>query len=195
MTQNTRISLFVYVLFIVVSTVLACFSFDGYSILSNTTSHLGAQGSPYSWVMNGVFILLGVLSIWHTYRSRIRYHQIVGGVFGISLIMAGLFQHAPLVESVQADRLQDLMHSIFANITGFSFTMLAIGHGIISRGFQRSTAILLAMVAIAISITMFAFPEIMGLLQRAMFISAFGWLFFYMKPSKDKQASNRDYSH
>lgn len=195
MDRHTRISLSIFVLFIVVSTGLAFFSFEGYSILRNTTSHLGAQGSPHSWMMNMVFIALGTMSIWITYRSKIRYHQIVRAFFGISLLLTGLFQHAPLVEFVQADPLQDLMHSIFADTTGFSFTMLAIGHGIMSHGFQRSAAIIMAFASIIISIAMMAFPEIMGLLQRIMFVSAFGWLFFYMKPPQDKQASSRDQSH
>ncbi len=50
-----------------------------------------------------------------------------------------------------------------------------------SRGAQRWGALIMTTVAIVIPIAMFGIPEIMGLLQRVMFISAFWWLFFYMR--------------
>ncbi|WP_207706936.1 DUF998 domain-containing protein [Alkalibaculum sporogenes] len=179
--------MFIFCLFLVVSNGLALFSFAGYSILSNTTSHLGAQGSPYSWVMNIVFICLGVMAISITYHSRIRYHQILGVVFGLSLVLTGFFKHAPLVDSVSVNQQHDLIHSIFASLTGFSFTLLTAGHGLISRGMQRTVGIIMVFVAIIISIAMMTFPSIMGMLQRVMFVSAFGWLFFYMKAPKNRQ--------
>jgi hypothetical protein len=43
------IAVFCYGLFLLVSTSMPFFSFEGYSILRNTTSHLGAQGSPHAW--------------------------------------------------------------------------------------------------------------------------------------------------
>ncbi len=195
MIRSNMISLFIFVLFLVVSIGLPFFSFEGYSILSNTTSHLGAQSSPYSWVMNMVFVCLGVMAVWITYQSRIRYHQIVGLIFGLSLALTGFFQHAPLIDSVSVNQQHDLIHSIFASITGFSFTLLAAGHGFISQGSQRTAGIIMAFVATSISIGMMLFPSIMGLLQRVMFVSAFGWLFFYMEAPKNKQINyNSDFN-
>ncbi|MFC4714208.1 DUF998 domain-containing protein [Planococcus dechangensis] len=191
MNKTITLSLFTYIFFIIISTGLAFFSFEGYSILSNTTSHLGAQGSPHSWLMNIIFIALGATTIWVTCQSKIRYHQIIGAAFGLSLIMTAFFHHAPLIDAVQTDPFQDGVHSFFANATGFSFTLLAMGHGFISCGMQRYVAFGMAAVAIIISIGMMAFPDIMGLLQRIMFLSAFGWLFFYMKPPENKQVGSR----
>lgn len=192
MVQKYRYAaILVYIFFILVTTGLPFYSFEGYSILSNTTSHLGAQGSPHAWLMNLVFWCLGVMAILITYVSRIRFHQIVGALFGISLILTGVFPHAPLVDSVLADQLQDQLHSIFASTTGFSFTFLAIGHGFMSKGRQRSGGITMAFIATLISLGMMMFPPLMGLLQRVMFVCTFGWLFFYMKPPQDMQARNK----
>ena len=52
------LSLWLYILFLLAAFGLPFFSFGGYSIVKNTTSHLGAQGSPHSWLMNAVFVFL-----------------------------------------------------------------------------------------------------------------------------------------
>lgn len=183
--NNQFIRIACFTMFVIVSTGLPFFSFEGYSILSNTTSHLAAQGSPYAWIMDIVFICLGVMAITTTYASKVPYHQVIGGVFGFSLIMTAFFPHAPLVEDIPINLRQDQIHSIFASITGFSFTVLTVGHSVISQGRQRVGGIIMAIIATLISIGMMIFPSFIGILQRLMFMSAFGWLFFYMEsPSK-----------
>ncbi|TCI53145.1 DUF998 domain-containing protein [Exiguobacterium sp. SH5S13] len=172
----------VFLAFLVVSTVLPLFSFDGYSLVSNTTSHLGAQASPHAWVMNVTFIALGVMTVLVTLTTRVRYHQVFGALFGTSLLLTGIFHHAPLMDGVPVDLFHDQMHSVFANATGFTFTLLAAGHGFMSHGRQRVAGFLLAAIAVIIPLCMWLAPDYMGLLQRTMFISAFWWLFFYMKP-------------
>jgi hypothetical membrane protein len=53
--------------------ILPFFSVDEYSILKNTTSHLGAQGAPYAWVMNVVFTLLGTAAIVDGWKQLSNY--------------------------------------------------------------------------------------------------------------------------
>jgi len=150
-------------------------------MLSNTTSHLGAQGSPYAWVMNIVFMLLGVMAVLHTVQARFHYTRILGLAFGLSLLLTGVFQHASLVESNQVNQFQDTLHSFFATTAGLSFTLFASGHAFIGKGSQRKAAILLALIAVAVPLIMFSIPSIMGIAQRLMFIAAFYWLFFYFR--------------
>ena len=66
-----------YVLFLIVSFLLPFYSFEGYSILSNTTSHLGAQGSPNAWLMNTVFIILGLVAILKTYPTGVPFTRVL----------------------------------------------------------------------------------------------------------------------
>ena len=183
--KKNKVAIIVYILFLAVSNGLALISFEGYSLLSNTTSHLGAQGSPNAWVMNFVFMCLGIMSIWITLSSNIRFYQVVGTIFGLSLILTGVFRHAPLTDSTQFNLFHDQLHSIFASATGFSFTFLAAGHGFMSHKWQRIGGVVMAVVATLIPLGMMALPAFMGLLQRVMFVSAFGWLFFYMKPPQE----------
>ena len=180
-TISKRFAKLSYALFLLVSTGLVFFSFEGYSLLSNTTSHLGAQGSPNAWLMNLVFVCLGLMAALTTYTTRIRFHQVMGAIFGLSLVMTAFFQHAPLVPGIPVNQLHDMWHSVFASSTGFSFTILAAGHAFLSQNRQRYVALFMAVIATVIPLGMMAFPAYMGLFQRLMFISAFGWLFFFMK--------------
>jgi len=184
MMETTAIKRFAklsYALFLLVSTGLAFFSLEGYSLLSNTTSHLGAQGSPNAWLMNLVFVCLGLMAVLTTYTTRIPFHQVMGALFGLSLMMTAFFQHAPLAPGTPINQMHDMWHSVFASSTGFSFTILAAGHVFLSQHRQRYVALLMAVIAIVVPLGMMAFPAYMGLFQRLMFITAFGWLFFFMK--------------
>lgn len=131
--------------------------------------------------MNLVFVCLGITAVLITHATGIRFHQVFGALFGFSLVLTAFFPHAPLVTGVSPNLLLDQWHSVFASTTGFSFTILAAGHAFLSRGRQRAGGILLAVIATLIPLGMMAFPSSMGLLQRVMFISAFGWLFFFME--------------
>ena len=177
----------VFIVFILVSSILPIYSFPGYSIIANTTSHLGAQGSPNAWIMNLTFILLGITSLWIAIQSKIRLYQVVGSMFGLSLLLTGVFKHGALIDGYTTVLLEDQMHSVFATTTGISFVILAFSHGFMSKGKQRWIGIILAIAASLISLGMAMMPPYMGILQRLMFILSFSWLFFYMKPPKDKQ--------
>ena len=76
-----------YILMLLVIFVLPFYSHENYTILKNTTSHLGAQNTPNSWIMNITFILLGVTSIWTGWRFLGQYwfQKAARMVFGISL--------------------------------------------------------------------------------------------------------------
>ncbi len=169
------LSLFYGIIFL-----LPIISFENYSILSNTTSHLGAQKAPFNWIMNGGFIALGIVTIFYGKERTANYPiaKVLIYVFGISLIGTALFQHRPLTGE-EANMIVDAFHSIFATSTGFSFSILAIvTYFILIEPKDKALAIALAVIAILIPILMQAIPSYQGLLQRLMFILAFTWLLY-----------------
>lgn len=129
-----QVKVFSYMLFVLVAFILPFFSFKGYSIINHTTSHLGAQGSPYAFIMNGMFVLLGLLSFYTFFQTKVVFYQVIGGLFGISLALTGVFLHGPLVEGIVVNTLYDTLHSVFASTTGFSFTFLVFGHEFMHTG-------------------------------------------------------------
>jgi len=182
-----KVSIIVIIIFILVAIVLLpLFSFDGYSIIKNTTSHLGSQGAPYNYIMNITFVLLGITSVIIAINTKIISFSVIGSLFGLSLILTAFFKHESFIISYESNLFEDQMHSVFATMTGFSFVLLSMMHAIISKDKQRVYAIIVSIFATLNSLVMFLIPDIMGLLQRLMFMVSFTWLFFIMKPPLDK---------
>lgn len=61
--------LFAYILLLIVMIVLPFFSVPSFVIWKNTTSHLGAQNAPNSWIMNLTFILLGITTFFEAWKK------------------------------------------------------------------------------------------------------------------------------
>ncbi len=171
-----------YLVLITAMFILPLFSFEEYSILKNTTSQLGAQNTPNAWIMNLVFILAGSASIvegW-IHLKQYWFQKFVITIFGLTLILTALFQTAPIVEGIPFNDYEDRMHTFFANIVGFSFAVFAFSAAFIERTTgERALALLVSILAIGLSVLMFSFAGYAGILQRTMFIIAFGWLIFF----------------
>jgi len=172
------------VILILVMFILPGYSSPGYSILKNTTSHLGAQNAPNAWIMNLVFLLLGVaviLEAWFHLKPY-RVQQFLLGIFGLGLLGVAIFQHGPIIEGISADLFEDMMHSVFATTVGFSFILFAVSTAFIeTKRTRRVSALLIAVLAASLSALMFAVPDLAGLWQRIMFILAFGWLIIFFE--------------
>ncbi len=159
--------------------ILPFYSVETYSIVQNTTSHLGAQFAPNAWIMNVTFLILGLACIKESlfYLKTFYFHQICLHLFGVGLIITGIFQHAPIIEGISYNVFEDNMHSIFASLVGFSFVLLAFSASFIESKFKyRYLDIAVALLATLFSIIMASFPEIAGIVQRTMFIMAFTWI-------------------
>lgn len=174
----------VYIVMILVIFILPGFSADGYSILKNTTSQLGAQHTPNAWIMNGVFILLGLACIvdgW-TYLRKYWFQVTVLSVFGVGLILTAFYRHAPIIDGVTYNIRQDQLHSIFASMVGLSFTLFAFSCVFIGNSLkQRLIALLVGVGATILSMLIFSIPDYAGIWQRLIFILSFAWLIFFYK--------------
>lgn len=169
-----------FLLLLHVMLVLPFFSVDTYSIIS----HLGAQSTPNAWIMNAAFVLVGLSSIlegWLHLR-KMWFHRILLSIFGFGLIMVAVFRHAPIVEGIEFDAFEDKLHSIFASLVGFMFTVLAISTAFIEKALKhRITDIAVGLAATLLSVLMQLLPAFAGLWQRAIFIMSFTWLIFMLE--------------
>ncbi len=172
--------IFIYGLMVSVVFVLPYFSAEGYSILTHTTSQLGAQNTHNSWIMNFVFFLLALVT---AYKGSIIFKKdllllFLVLLFSFSLVMAAIFSHAPISPAVIYSQSEDSLHSLFSTITGFAFTFFAISYAFSQKAKKRMTAISVAILATVFSILIFKFPELAGIWQRVIFFTTFFWLFF-----------------
>jgi hypothetical membrane protein len=176
-----------YILMLLVMFILPYFSVDEYSILKNTTSHLGAQGAPYAWVMNTVFALLGAATIADGWPRLSNYwlHKAVLVIFGTSLFLTAFFQHAPIVSGVDFSALEDDLHSKLATVTGFSFVFFAISTAFIESTRKRKIiAVGMGIIAMLLSMLIFNVTELAGVWQRLIFIIMFAWLMYFLYSRK-----------
>jgi hypothetical membrane protein len=176
-----------YVSVLVVMFVLPLFSVPEYSILKNTTSHLGAQHAPHAWVMNVVFALLGIASVadgWPRLRGY-WLHRAALALFGLSLVLTATFQHAPIVDGVPFSAVADDLHSKMATVTGFSFIVLAVAAAFIETpSHRRWLAAGTATLATGCSWLIFNVPDLAGVWQRILFLTTFAWLMYFLYPRR-----------
>lgn len=169
----------VYILMLLVVFILPFFSVESYSILANTTSHLGAQESPNGWIMNLTFILLGISTIYAGWESLNHnwFQKAILLIFGIALILTGIFKHAPIEGGLSYNIREDYWHALFSSVTGFTFTVFAASMAfVLKKKYDKALAVLMAVSGVVLPILMFTDPEWMGIWQRIIFISSFGWM-------------------
>lgn len=184
---NFRFVLFTSGLLLLVMFTLPSYSVDTYSIIKNTTSHLGAQNSTNAWVMNLTFMLVGVsclLEAW-LHMKEFWFQKILLSVFGLGLVLTGLFRHAPIIKGVSFNPVEDNLHSIFASIVGFSFTVYAISSAFIEKESKHKVMdIMVGVTVTVLSLLMGYLPDYSGVWQRAIFVISFTWLVFMLERTR-----------
>jgi len=182
--SDFRYLLYAFLLIIPIMFLLAFYSVDTYSIIKNTTSHLGAQNTPNAWIMNVAFIIIGiscVLEAW-LHLGRFSFHKIILCVFGLSLMLTGIFHHRPIIEGVDFNHFEDKLHSVFASIVGFSFTIFAVSSAFIEKVIKhRIIDISVGFIATMLSMLILYLPDYSGIWQRLIFIISFIWLIFMLE--------------
>jgi hypothetical membrane protein len=178
-----RLVLISMIILILVMFGLPFFSVENYSIITNTTSHLGSQFSPNAWIMNITFMILGTTCIIESIKFLKTYwvHQFLLVTFGLGLIFTGVFRHAPIIVGQNYDVIHDTLHSIFASLVGFSFVLLCFSASFIEE--KRKDAFintLIGLLATLFSIMMATLPHYAGMIQRVMFIMSFTWLHLFL---------------
>lgn len=181
-----------YFLLVMVAFILPFFTSEGYSLISNSLSELGAQATPGSWLMNIVFVLLSVATVLlGTKVLRLFWLPLyLLYAFALFLFLTTIFRHAPIADVFFWEK-EHVVHSIFSFLTGLAFSAFCITIAFyIKNKLARASAILMFSIAIGLSLLMVQFPEYKGIFQRLLFLIAFGWLFYSMvtfrfqKPAK-----------
>jgi hypothetical membrane protein len=161
--------------------VLPFFSAPEYSIIRNTLSELGAQSAPRAWIMNYYFVSLAIGSIFAGWRSfeGFTFHRIVLVIFGLSLTLMALFNHAPVNPHIYFSTTEDGWHAYFVCTAGLSFILLSLASSLIlDKQQDRLLAIGAGLSVILLSILMSEAEWAAGVWQRLMFMISFGWMIY-----------------
>jgi hypothetical protein len=153
----------------------------GYSWLTHTTSQSAAQALEGAWLARLGFILFGLAVIWlasfksaEWARTAVWCHL----AFGVCMVSTAAFSHQPWLDGVPFDPVEDFLHSLTATVMGFAFAL-----GVVVRLLQRAAGDkvgrVLDVTAVAaatfLPLLMATQPDIIGLLQRTMFVVAYVW--------------------
>ena len=182
--KRIRFILIAYFLMIPVIFILPFYSLESYSILNNTTSHLAAQNTPNSWIMNVVFCYLGVATIIEGWEYLKNYwsQKIIITVFGLTMIFTAVFQHAPIEPNIPFSVREDELHSLFATLCGWSFVTFAVSSAYIEiTKSHKVFAVAARVIALLLSILMFSITDLMGIWQRMIFMLSFAWLIYFFE--------------
>lgn len=153
---------------------------DGYDWLANTTSESAAQDLSGAWLARTGFVLFGVgvvaiASVRHDSWGSLAttFHVL----FGLSMVVAAVFSNRPITSDVPVDTLEDSIHSIAATTVGFAFAggVAAVGYRRWWTGGRSVFDLVAVSASVVIPLAMVGLADVAGLLQRTMFLLAYGW--------------------
>ena len=172
MITPTKVGIIVFVLAVLLGPL---YTVDGYSIVSNLVSELGAQNTPNNFIMICAFITLGVgIVIDEVRRFQIPLLPFI--LFGLAMAIVGIFPHKPLDASQSFNTMYHNLHGIVASIAGTAITVGLIWQGFRTYGRHRLICFYIALIATVLPILMLSIPSYKGIIQRVMYLHILGWL-------------------
>ena len=114
--------------FIVVIIIAHFFAPPGYRWTYHTISDLASQGHTYKWIMQAGFIGFGLLisaSVGMAFirMRKVLYPLLLIAVYGISILLSGIFSAAPIDPSISYSVSESNLHSMFATIAGVGLSL------------------------------------------------------------------------
>lgn len=154
------------------------YTVEGYSVITNTISELGAQHTPNNFIAIIGFVTfgLGIIMEWLRHRSWATTPFLL---FGIFIAAAGLLPHRPIDPKIPYKDLIDRLHSVMANASGIAMTVGFLWQSIREHSVKiRVFDFYMGVTCLVLPMAMFALPEYQGLIQRLMYFQVFVWLWF-----------------
>jgi len=177
--HEMRLTRVAIILFVIATALGPSYTAQGYSPIVHVISELAAQNTPHNYIMAGAFVALGAGILYDGVRT---FHRTLLPfmLFGLAFGAAGLFGHKPITPSVSYIAWVDSMHSILATVSGIALT-IGFGWQVFAAKSlkQKRLAAALALVCVGMPMLMFQMPQFQGLIQRAMYIVVFAWLWLF----------------
>lgn len=159
-----------------------------YDWTQNTISDLASQGHTYKWIMQAGFIGFGLLVAWgvasHFNQNRRAYFLLFVAVYGLSILISGIFCAAPIDPSIPYSVRDSELHSMFATIAGISMSLGIFWQFVVSSNHrERWTRFAFFLLVIGIS-GLFGLAEnhVMafdkGIVQRILYLVGLAWLVY-----------------
>lgn len=156
-----------------------------YSWTKNTVSQLAAQKYQNRWIMRLGFIGFGILLVIN-YVVDLQnalifwYYTLPLSIYGICISITGIFCSKPFEENKQFSKREEKMHSIFAQLAGFSLSMAIVIHFLTAIDLDTLIAAIFHLITlifvVGMSLMIARYEKNRGLIQRIMWAGTFLWL-------------------
>jgi len=174
--------------FIVIIVIAHFFAQANYSWTSNTISDLAAQGHTNKWIMQAGFTGFGLLLTWgvafHFNKNRRAFFLLLVAVYGLAILMSGIFCTAPIDLSISYSLSESDLHSMFATIAGIGLSLAIFWQIIAAPGKpEKRNHFIFFMLVIGLS-GVFGLAENgivaldKGIIQRLLYLSGLAWLVY-----------------
>jgi len=173
------------VIFVVIIIIAHFFVPSSYDWKNNTISELASQNYSNKWIMKIGFILFGgVLSIGiaskSMYTKKLLIKEFLILIYGLSILVSGVFSTKPFVEGLDYSELESQIHSYCASIAGVSFSISLLIFGFSeSKMNLKFTHYGFFIFVIGCSALFGLLDSNVGIVQRIMYLGSFIWLLFY----------------
>ncbi len=159
-----------------------------YDWTQNTVSDLASQGHVYKWIMQTGFIGFGLLLTWgvifHFNKNRRAYFLLFVALYGLSILMSGIFCAAPIDPSMSYSVSESKLHSMFATTAGLAMS-LGILLQVITSANSRQRWMRIAFFLLIVGISgLFGLVENhiialdKGIIQRVLYLVGLTWLVY-----------------
>ncbi len=184
-THNIVIS-FAILFFAVVILIAHFFTPSIYHWAINTISDLAAQNYNNAWIMRagfvgfGVFLNIGILFKFYQTKS-INPADILVMIYGLAILLSGIFSTAPFDGSTDYSVTADKLHSIFAQTAGIALSIGVLVYLLSAHGNTKLLHLLFLILIIGISALFGLSKNEMinidyGIIQRSLYLVGFLWL-------------------
>jgi hypothetical membrane protein len=172
---------------VAVIAVVAAIRSPGYSPLSDTISDLAAQDAPHSLVMRTGLVIFGLLTIAFaaglaaSIAVRARFLQLLIALFGLCIVLLGIFQDYSEVPGAPRNR-EGYLHNSFGLIAIASLLGAMIVLGSVAREdprwrpFAEVNRVTLLIVLITATLFLRGPKETEGLYELVLFGAALVWM-------------------
>jgi hypothetical membrane protein len=172
--------------FVVVIITAHFFMPEAYHWTQHTISELAAQGLPHQWVMQTGFIGFGLLINLAFIQKFRRQKRIIGQdllimLYGTAVLLSGIYSTAPFLDGVVYSQSEADLHSLFAQIAGFSFSIAIFIYAVRggSNGRYGHSLFFLLVIGFSAGFGLSengSIPIGRGLMQRLLYLVSFIWL-------------------
>lgn len=163
------------------------FSPPEFSWVRHSTSEQAGQLLAGAWIMRAGFVAFGAGTALAAMLDLDRRPlvKIALAVFGLGMIATAVWSNAPILPELPADMHEDWLHSVASGVVGTAFAASCAAR-LFAPGGNRSDVLAWGGLAVSIALpaAMGAWPEIRGLLQRAMFTYSFVFILREFAPTR-----------